>query len=327
MSTRVGIAFTPFETRADVVVSCGVLADEAGLEQVGVSEAMGGAAPVLIAQVATATHRVRVMSSVLSVWSRSPAVLAMTAVELQRLSGGRFSLGLGASTPPLTEGLHGVPWESPFARTRSVVVAARALLDGGRVPSPAGGARPLGLTVAPATRVPIALATLAPPAVRMTGELADEWLPFLWPRPRLGEGRRLLQQGASAVARDELPVVTPGVPLATGPDEESSRQVAAQWLVTYLTRMGPVYPRMLRERFGYQAEVDALLAANVDAPAPVLPAASERLAHEVLVMAPHADVPDAIAEWSDAGCDVVVAVLPFGLPAAAVEAAVASLAV
>ena len=121
----------------------------------------------------------------------------MGAASLQRCSEGRFTLGLGASSPPLVEGFHGVGFQRPVARLRATLTAVRALLEGERMPALAGGARALRLGVALEGGVPIALAALAPASVRLAGELADEWAPFLWaliaPRPRaqelLAEGR------------------------------------------------------------------------------------------------------------------------------------------
>ena len=80
------------------------------------------------------------------------------------------------------------------------------------------------------------------------------------------EGKELLQEGE---ARSEAPAPTEvslGVPVALGSDEESARRLAAWWLSTYLTRMGPLYPRMLGERFGMSAAVNAMVdAADGDA--------------------------------------------------------------
>src|SRR3712207_3606010 len=109
-----GVAFTPFETRASSILEVARLADQLGFAQVTVAEAMSLSAPVVLAQVAMSTERVELGAGVLSVWSRTPATLALTAAQLQELSGGRFVLGLGASTAPLVEGLHGVPWQRPL---------------------------------------------------------------------------------------------------------------------------------------------------------------------------------------------------------------------
>lgn len=308
-----GLGFTPFETRAEVIVRSAQLADRSGFVSFGLAEASGNAAPLLLAEVALTTERLELATSVLSVWSRSSAVLAMTAAGLQRASAGRFVLGLGASTPPLVEGLHGVPWQAPLGRLRSVLREVDALLRRQRLPHVPDGVRPLALATTPDAPVPMGLASLSPPAVRLAGELADRWLPFLWPRPQLGAGRRLLAEGASESGRVDLPFVTPSVPLAVGPDRAVAEQVAARWLLAYCTRMGPIYPRMLRERFGYAAEVDALLAANSDRDAPpTLPSASRRLAEEVLILAAHDDIADAAGLWREAGADRVDMILPFG---------------
>jgi len=53
---------------------------------------------------------------------------------LHATSGGRFVLGLGASTPRLAEGLHDTPFEPPVPRMRRMVTQIRALLRGERIP-------------------------------------------------------------------------------------------------------------------------------------------------------------------------------------------------
>jgi alkanesulfonate monooxygenase SsuD/methylene tetrahydromethanopterin reductase-like flavin-dependent oxidoreductase (luciferase family) len=272
-----------------------------------------------------ATSRIELSSTVLSVWGRSPGTLAMTAVSLQGLSGGRFVLGLGASTQPLAEGFHGAPWISPVAHLAETLASVRALLDGDRLPQPAEGARPLRLGLLPEHRVPLAVAALGPLAVRVTGQYADRWLPFLWPLGRLDEGRDLLAEGRRNrdVAGDVE--VHPSVPLALAEDEAGAAALAARWLVTYCTRMGPLYPSLLRDRFGYATEVDALLEANTDPRRPVLPRAAERLAREVTVLATYDEAPQAVAEWQSA-CDGLALSLPFGTALDGLEAAVAALA-
>src|SRR5262249_9686258 len=73
-------------------------------------------------------------TGILGVWNRSAGTLAMAAATLSALSGGRFILGLGASTPQLTEGLHDVPFTTPVAQMRRIVTQVRALLRGERIP-------------------------------------------------------------------------------------------------------------------------------------------------------------------------------------------------
>lgn len=88
--------------------------------------------------------------------------------------------------------------------------------------------------------------------------------------------------------------------------------MAARWLTTYCTRMGPVYPRVLSE-WGYAAEIDALTAANTDPRTPVLPAGAERLARDVLVLGTFDDASQAMGAWQ-MHADQIALSLPFSLP-------------
>ena len=71
----------------------------------------------------------------------------MAASTLHAISGGRFVLGLGTSTPQLAEGLHDTPFRDPFARMRRTIAQVRALLAGERLPLGAAGGRPLRLNL------------------------------------------------------------------------------------------------------------------------------------------------------------------------------------
>src|SRR5690349_16743204 len=132
----IGIGFTPFETRVDVMVRLAVQADQLGLDHVGVAEGWTHDSTLVLAEIAAKTKRIGIGTSVLSVWGRTPATIAMAATGLQRLSDGRFTLGIGAGSPPLAAGLHGREWQHPVGRMRATVEAVRALLAGDRLPDP-----------------------------------------------------------------------------------------------------------------------------------------------------------------------------------------------
>src|SRR5512132_644286 len=313
-ASRVGAGVTPFQSDAEATIRLAVRAEELGYARFGTAEGWTNDAVVVLTQIAGVTSRIGLATAVLPVWSRTPAAIAMAAAGLQRASGGRFALGLGASSPPLVEGLHGLTWQKPVDRMRTTLVAVRALLDGARLPLDRQGVRALRLGAPPENPVPILLAGLAPASVRLAGELAGHWLPFLWARSRLADGRALLAGGEARAEAPTPTAVNASVPLAIGEDEAATRQIAASWLIAYLTRMGPIYPRMLRDHFGFAREVDALLAANEGDGPPQLPAAAEPLAREVTVMGTYAEAPDAVRAWLEVGADAIDLVLPLGLP-------------
>ena len=309
-----GVGFTPFETRTDAIVRLAAHAEDVGLDRVDVAEGWTHDSLIVLAELAARTSRIGLGTSIVSVWGRTPATMALGAAGLQRCSGGRFSLGIGAGSPPLAEGFHGIPWESPLARMRATVTAVRALLAGDRLPNPAPGARALRLGVVPEVPVPIVLAALGPGSIRLAGELADAWAPFLWARSRVGDGRALLREGELRAETPAPTGVSLGIPVALGPDEASARRLAAWWLSTYLTRMGPLYPRMLGERFGMSAAVDAIVEAADGKAPPELPAVAEELARDVTLFGTYDEAADTIAAWFSAGADSINLVMPPGHP-------------
>ncbi len=154
--SRVGVGVTPFHSDADAAIRLAVRAEELGYARFATAEGWTQDAVVLLAQIAGTTSRIGLATGVLPVWSRTPAAIAMAAAGLQRVSGGRFTLGLGASSPPLVEGLHGLIWRAPGRSDAH----ARSSPSGRCSTAPAChsigmSVRPLRLGAPPESRVPI----------------------------------------------------------------------------------------------------------------------------------------------------------------------------
>ncbi|HEY0813433.1 MAG TPA: LLM class flavin-dependent oxidoreductase [Pseudonocardia sp.] len=301
------VAVTPMETRREVVLRVATLAEELGYRAFSVAEGWGSDAAVLLAEIATRTTRIELATGVLNIWGRSPAGIAMVAAGLAEVSGGRFTLGLGAGSPQLAEGLHGVPFRAPVRRMAAVAREVRGLLDGERSVG-SDGSRGLRLAVPPRSRVPLALAALGPAAIRLCGELADAWYPFLMPVSGLKEGMCLLEEGAARTARSR-PQIHPGIPTAVLPDPDAASGVAAWWVVFYLTSMGPLYAATLRQR-GFGEAVDAVVAANPRGAPPTVPAAAQVLVDGLLVAGDAAAARAGLDRWYAAGAEMPVLVLP-----------------
>ena len=161
-------------------------AERLGVDHCWVAEAWGGDAATPIAALAQHTDRMTFGSGVFQVGARSAANTAMTALTLQRITDGRFSLGLGASGPQVIEGLHGVPFDRPLTRMRETIEVVRMaeageklILDGAqvRLPLPGGEGKALRLSLLPGD-IPLAvyIASLSPRMLALTGEVADGWL-------------------------------------------------------------------------------------------------------------------------------------------------------
>lgn len=159
-------------------------AERLGVASAWSAEAWGYDAVSPLAFMAARTERIRLGAGIMQVGTRTPALMAMTAVTLASLSRDRFIMGLGASGPQVIEGWHGFRFDRPIQRMREIIEIVRLAASGQplsysgqlyRLPLPGGEGKALRLG-APPRRVPIYLATLSPRSLELTGELADGWL-------------------------------------------------------------------------------------------------------------------------------------------------------
>lgn len=103
-------------------------------DTVWVPESWGAEGYAMLGMLSQRLAQPRIGSSIVNVYSRSPALVAMGALTVDALSGGRMVIGLGSSSRPIVEQLHGVPFEAPLARVREYVEIVRSIT------SPPGGA-------------------------------------------------------------------------------------------------------------------------------------------------------------------------------------------
>jgi alkanesulfonate monooxygenase SsuD/methylene tetrahydromethanopterin reductase-like flavin-dependent oxidoreductase (luciferase family) len=155
--------------------------------------------------------------------------------------------------------------------------------------------------------------------------VADGWIPFLYPRSRLDEGRALLHEGAARVSPARLlPVIVPSVPTVVAADAEEARKGAAWFVAFYLTTMGPFYPRAL-SRLGFAKEVEAVIAANTTRGSAVVPPDAEVLLEELTVYGTPDRARAHLARWQEAGAAMPVLLLPPNQTSAQIDFALEAL--
>lgn len=160
-------------------------AERLGVASVWSAESWGYDAVTPLAYLAAKTNRMRLGTGIIQIGSRTPSMIAMTALTMTALSNDRFILGLGVSGPQVMEGWHGVRFARPLQRTREAVEIVRMIARGERLsyngeiyqlPLPGGEGKALMPDAQPHPNLPIYLATLGPKNLELTGELADGWL-------------------------------------------------------------------------------------------------------------------------------------------------------
>lgn len=295
--------------------------ERAGLEIVFVPEAYSFDAISQLGFIAARTDRLQLASGILQIFTRTPALTAMTAAGLDYVSEGRFTLGIGASGPQVIEGFHGVRYDAPLGRTRELVEICRKvwrrekLVHDGRyyrIPLPDGEGtglgKPLKLINHPVReRIPIVIAAIGPRNVAMTAEIAEGWEPIFFHPGKAKQvwGESLAEGKAKRdPALGELDVIAAAA-LAIGDDVEPMLAALRPMLALYVGGMGARGRNFYYDlacRYGYQAEAttcqDLYLAGRKEEAAAAIPI---ELIRAISLIGPLGFVKEQIAAFAAAG--------------------------
>jgi F420-dependent oxidoreductase-like protein len=172
----------------DEVSTYAIESEKLGVDCIWTAEAWAHDVMTPLAYLAAKTEKIHLGTSIMQLGTRTPALVAMTAMTLDGMSNGRFRLGIGSSGPQVIEGWHGIPFARPLARTREVINIVQRIFHGEtlaydgefyQLPLRDGGSgegKALRPGAPPPKNVPIYIASLGPKNLRMTGEVADGWL-------------------------------------------------------------------------------------------------------------------------------------------------------
>uniref|UniRef100_A0AAU1M2L7 LLM class F420-dependent oxidoreductase n=1 Tax=Streptomyces sp. NBC_00148 TaxID=2903626 RepID=A0AAU1M2L7_9ACTN len=255
--------------------------ERAGLDVVHVPEAYSFDSVSQLGFLAARTTTVEIASGILNIYSRTPALLAMTAAGLDYVSGGRFVLGLGASGPQVVEGFHGLPYHAPLARTREVASICRAVWRRERVvhdgplyhlpltkeQGGSGVGKPLKLINHPVReRVPMVLAALGPKNVALAAELFEGWEPiFYYPEGAKDAFGDALEAGLArrdaALGPLQIVVDTHVAVTENDEDREAAMQQVREHLALYVGGMGARgknFYNDLARRYGFEDAADTI---------------------------------------------------------------------
>ncbi len=169
----------------DSAVTYAQEAEKLGVYSLWSAEAWGHDGITPLAYLAARTESIKLGTGIIQGGTRTPALIAMTAMSLQSMTGGRFMLGLGTSGPQVIEGWHGIPFDRPVGRMKEIIEIVRLACSGAKVeydgyhytlPLPGGEGKAIRSGSPPVEPPPMYLASLGPRSLRMTGEIADGWL-------------------------------------------------------------------------------------------------------------------------------------------------------
>lgn len=259
LGLQIGFAGSPAER--EEVIKRVQIADDLGVESVWVAEAWGRDAFSMLTQLALQTKNVQLGTAIVNVFSRTPALLAMSFGTLDELSGGRAIIGLGSSGANVIEHWHGVPFQKPATRLReyieiiNMIMRRERLVYHGKIFNLERGFTMQFET--PRDHIPTYIASITPKSIVQTGEVADGWIPIYWPKDKIEDGVRTVMEGAAKAGKSRSDItVAPSIvmQITGGGSEEQIRMQARAPIAFYVGRMGTYYYEML-ERHGFEAEV------------------------------------------------------------------------
>jgi F420-dependent oxidoreductase-like protein len=294
-------------------------AEAMGYDSFWTAEAYGSDALTPLAWWGAATTKIKLGTSICQLSARTPAAMAMAALTLDHLSGGRFILGLGASGPQVAEGWYGDDYRKPLARTREYVAIIREILErkgpvdfqGEHYQLPLRGGTGLGKPLKSITHplradVPIYLASEGPKNVALTAEIADGWHAIFYAPREDTFYRKALEEGWARPNARRTPAefeTACTVPVIISDDVEAAADAYRPMLALYIGGMGAREANFHNEvfaRMGYEGEAkeiqDLYLEGKKDEAAAKVP---RRLVEDVALIGPKEKIRDDLEMWRE----------------------------
>ena len=208
-----------------------------------------------LAAIAARTQTVRLGVALIPVYTRPPALAAMSAASIQALSGGRFILGVGSSSPAIVAGWMGQDFTRPVDTVREYVEVLREALAGRKVAFQGETTHAEGfrLGIEPGAPVPIYVGALGPRMCRLAGAVADGVLFFLMTPEGCRAALEHVAEGAREAGRDPADLDSfVRLPVAVDEPTDLVRFMGRRLLTGYVTT--PAYNASLaRQGFAEQA--------------------------------------------------------------------------
>ncbi|MGH3168806.1 MAG: LLM class F420-dependent oxidoreductase [Trebonia sp.] len=295
-------------------------ADRLELDQIWTAEAWGSDAWTPLAWYGAKTKNVKLGTSVSQLSARPPATLAMTAMTMDHLTGGRVIIGIGTSNPQVVEGWYGQPYPRPLERTREYIEILRKVIarkepvthqgkhyrlpyDG---PGRTGLGKPLKSILHPyREEIPVYLGAEGPKNVALAAEIADGWNAMFFSPSMNDFYENALAEGFSrpGARHDKSTFDVVGGPMRIIPDDDVERAAdqLRPSLALYIGGMGARgvnYHNEVFVRMGYEAVANKIqehyLAGDKMAAIKAVPT---KLVEDVALIGPWAKIRDDLQRW------------------------------
>lgn len=222
------------------VLNCASILSNYNPDTVWIPETWGMENFSMLSAISQRLERAKIGSSIINVYSRSPALVAMGAASVDTISNKRLILGLGTSSIPIVEEFHGYKFEKPLVRMREYVEIIRYIISGKKIDYDGKIFSLKNFTLLikpPRNSIPIYLAAVNQKMVNLTWEIADGVIFYLRPVQEL---KNIIKQMQSKKKID----VTCQLITCMSNDAEKATERAKKTLAFYIS-VGKVYREFL----------------------------------------------------------------------------------
>jgi alkanesulfonate monooxygenase SsuD/methylene tetrahydromethanopterin reductase-like flavin-dependent oxidoreductase (luciferase family) len=254
---KVAYSLGPTLSMQDVLL-CAKIADQQGnVDSLWVPESWGRESFATLGALSQITKKVRLGTSIVNIYARTPATVAMAATTLDMLSDNRTIIGLGASTAPIVENWHGLDFRNPLGRMKEYVECLRLITKGEKVNYNGQYFKinNFNLLHAPQRKqIPIFMAAINRKMVSLASKLGDGVLLYLRPLEELKKTSDELKQ---ATKGNKFEIASSFICALSNKEPEQARARAAKTLAFYVA-VGKYYSNFLSEN-GFKEEVNDII--------------------------------------------------------------------
>lgn len=244
-------------TMQEVITFAKLANDKPNVDSLWIPESWGREAFASLGALSQITTKPKLGTSIISIYARTPATIAMGATTLDMLSNNRTIIGLGTSTPTLVENWHGLNFEKPLLRMREYVECLKRMITGQRVNYIGTYVRvkDFKLLYRPQReRIPIFIAAVNRHMISLACDVADGVLLYLRPIDELKKTTCYIK---SITKNKTFEIACVVISAVSNKEPQKARDRAAKTLAFYIA-VGEYYNRFISDN-GFRNEVEQIV--------------------------------------------------------------------
>lgn len=255
---QIGINPSSLFNTQDILEFAKLLDNRPQVNSIWIPESWGREAFVMLGAIASLTSKIKLGTSIVSMFSRSPATTAMAASTLDNISKNRTIIGIGASTPILAENWHGTKFEYPLKRMKEYVTCFKIISSGETINFDGNFFKLKNMKIMhPSSRkkIPVFLGAVNSGMIKLATDIADGTILYLRPFNELKETVQNIRSVTSKKSKN-FEISSVFIAAISNRYPELARRRAAKTLAFYVA-VGKYYSEFLSSH-GFKNEVEQI---------------------------------------------------------------------